>query len=159
MRSKDKIVSTEKAIQQVAVWKQDGKKVVFTNGCFDLLHVGHIDYLEKAKALGDYLVIALNTDASVQRLKGELRPIVTENNRARVMAALGFVDLVVFFDQDTPHELISQLIPSILVKGSDYAIENIIGADVVLANGGEVKTIDFVEGFSSSNIIDKIKQA
>ena len=138
-------------------WKGESKKVVFTNGVFDLLHIGHITYLAKAAELGDKLVIGLNSDASVKRIKGEDRPVNDQNSRAMLLAALFFVDAVVVFEEDTPQQLIAELLPDILVKGADYAIENIVGAKEVLANGGEVKTINFVEGHSSTAIIQKIK--
>lgn len=138
-------------------WKNLGEKVVFSNGCFDILHLGHIDYLEKARNLGSKLIIGLNDDNSVKRLKGSERPINDENARARMLSALSFVDAVVLFSEDTPKELITYLIPDILVKGSDYNLSNIVGADTVLANGGEVKTIDLVEGYSTTNLIQKLK--
>jgi rfaE bifunctional protein nucleotidyltransferase chain/domain len=134
------------------------KKMVFTNGCFDLVHIGHVDYLEKARNLGDFLIVGLNTDASVQRLKGPGRPVSPEISRTRVMASFEFVDAVILFDEPTPLELISAIKPDILVKGNDYAIENIVGADVVLSNGGEVKTIPLVDGFSTSKLVEKIKK-
>jgi rfaE bifunctional protein nucleotidyltransferase chain/domain len=157
MAAKDKILSREDVRQQVKQWQSEGQKVVFTNGCFDILHIGHVDYLEKARELGDKLVLGLNTDASVSRIKGPQRPIVNEESRSRVIAALGFVDAVTFFDEETPKELIESVKPDILVKGNDYLAENIVGADFVLKNGGEVKTIPLVEGFSTSNIVQKIK--
>ncbi len=153
----DKIKDLQAAKAQVEAWKRQGKRVVFTNGCFDLLHLGHVDYLEKARNLGDALVVGLNTDDSVSRFKGPQRPIQDQQSRARVMAALQPVDLVVYFNEDTPLKLISELLPHILVKGSDYLAENIVGADVVKKNGGEVKTIDFVPGYSTSRIVEKIK--
>ncbi|MBY0427368.1 MAG: D-glycero-beta-D-manno-heptose 1-phosphate adenylyltransferase [Cytophagales bacterium] len=143
--------------QLVKKWQSDGQKVVFTNGCFDILHIGHVDYLEKARNLGDKLVLGLNTDASVSRIKGPQRPIVNEESRSRVIAALGFVDAVTFFDEETPKELIESVKPDVLVKGNDYLAENIVGADFVVKNGGEVKTIPLVEGFSTTNIVQKIK--
>jgi len=139
-------------------WKMEGKKVVFTNGVFDLLHLGHVTYLAKAAELGDKLIIGLNADSSVKRIKGESRPINDQNNRAALLASLFFVDAVVLFDEDTPHTLITTLMPDILVKGADYTIENIVGAKEVIANGGEVKTITFVDGYSSTSIINKIKE-
>lgn len=142
----------------VRQWKQEGKKVVFTNGCFDILHYGHVDYLEKARALGDKLVLGLNTDDSVSRFKGPSRPVQDERSRARVLASLQSIDLVVFFNEDTPENLISELLPDILVKGSDYLAENIVGSEVVKRNGGEVRTIAFVPGYSTSRIIEKIKK-
>ncbi|MBN8575980.1 MAG: D-glycero-beta-D-manno-heptose 1-phosphate adenylyltransferase [Cyclobacteriaceae bacterium] len=153
-----KIVSWAQAKEQVQAWKKAGAKVVFTNGCFDLVHLGHVDYLEKAHNLGDKLVLGLNSDSSVSRFKGPERPLQDEQSRARVMAALQFVDLVVLFNEDTPLNLISELIPDILVKGSDYLTENIVGADVVKKAGGTVKTIDFVEGYSTTRIVEKIKK-
>lgn len=132
------------------------KQVVFTNGCFDVLHRGHITYLAKARELGDCLVVGLNSDASVKRLKGETRPINRENDRAFVLAALQFIDYIILFEEDTPQELIKQVKPNILVKGGDYQIENIVGADFVLANGGQVLTLPFVDGFSSTKIIQSI---
>ncbi len=153
-----KISSLEETKKQVQIWQTTNQKIVFTNGCFDIVHLGHIDYLEKAKNLGNKLVLGLNTDASVQRLKGETRPVVNEYARARMMAAFAFVDLVVLFDEPTPKELIEAIKPNILVKGNDYNIENIVGADFVLANGGTVKTIDLVDGYSTTKIIEKIKK-
>lgn len=153
-----KIKSIEQAKGQVEAWRGQGKRIVFTNGCFDILHLGHVDYLEKAAGLGDRLVVGLNTDSSVSRFKGTERPIQDQNSRARILSSLQFVDLVVLFDEDTPLELISSLIPDILVKGSDYLAENIVGSEVVKKNGGEVKTIDFVPGYSTSRIIEKIKK-
>lgn len=139
-------------------WKHEKNKVVFTNGCFDILHLGHIDYLEKARNIGDKLIVAVNTDDSVKRLKGSNRPINDENTRSRILAALDFVDAVVLFDEDTPKEVIQTLVPDILVKGSDYEISNIIGADIVMENGGTVETIDLVDGFSTTALIEKIKK-
>ena len=154
----DKIKSLADATKQVKSWQAAGQKVVFTNGCFDLLHLGHVDYLENAKNLGDKLIIGLNTDSSVSRFKGPERPLQDQNSRARILAALQFVDLVVFFNENTPLDLISQLLPNVLVKGSDYLAENIVGADVVKKNGGVVKTIDFVPGYSTTRIVEKIKR-
>ncbi|CAN5531045.1 hypothetical protein BH09BAC6_BH09BAC6_21970 [soil metagenome] len=141
----------------VMEWQREGKKVVFTNGVFDLLHIGHITYLAKAAELGDKLIIGLNADSSVRRLKGESRPVNDQNSRALLLAALFFVDGLVVFEEDTPQDLIVTLMPDILVKGADYSIENIIGAKEVIANGGEVKTINFVEGYSSTSLIRKIQ--
>lgn len=129
---------------------------MFTNGCFDLLHLGHVDYLEKARQLGDKLIVGLNTDASVRRLKGPSRPLQDEMSRSRIMASLLFIDAVVLFDEDTPYELIREVAPDILVKGDDYTIENIVGHDLVLGRGGEVKTISLVKGYSTSGIVEKI---
>ncbi len=157
-KTSDKIKDLAAAKELVLKWKQVGLKVVFTNGCFDILHLGHVDYLEKARSMGDKLVLGLNTDESVSRFKGPNRPIQDQNSRAHVLASLQFVDLVVFFNQDTPLKLISELLPNVLVKGSDYLAENIVGADVVKKNGGVVKTIEFVPGYSTSRIIEKIKK-
>jgi rfaE bifunctional protein nucleotidyltransferase chain/domain len=153
-----KIVSREDAAGQVKVWQQSGEKVVFTNGCFDIVHLGHIDYLEKARKLGSKLVVALNSDASVNRLKGKTRPVVEEYPRLRMMAAFAFTDLVLLFDEDTPQQVIELLKPDILVKGNDYSIENIVGAEFVINNGGRVETIELVKGYSTSLIIEKIKK-
>lgn len=140
----------------IARWKEDNLKIVFTNGVFDLVHLGHVDYLEKARGLGDKMIVALNSDASVKRLKGDDRPISDEMARLRVMAAFEFVDATLLFDEDTPHQLISLIKPDILVKGKDYEISNIAGADIVLENGGTVETIEIVEGYSTTSMIDKI---
>jgi rfaE bifunctional protein nucleotidyltransferase chain/domain len=156
--TESKILRIEEAITTVEDWQRAGQKVVFTNGCFDIVHLGHIDYLEKARALGDRLVLGLNTDASVSRLKGPLRPVVNEYARARLMAALSFIDAVILFDEPTPSQLIEAVKPDILVKGDDYKVENIAGADFVLGRGGEVKTISLVQGYSTSALIEKIKQ-
>jgi rfaE bifunctional protein nucleotidyltransferase chain/domain len=157
MSSQHKIVAPETAKEQIKQWHLEGLKVVFTNGCFDLLHLGHVDYLEKARAIGDKLVIGLNTDDSVRRIKGLTRPIQDQLARSRVLAALEFVDLVVFFDSETPMGLIEALTPDILVKGKDYQVSNIVGSEFVLKNGGKVETIELVSGYSTSGIIDKIK--
>jgi rfaE bifunctional protein nucleotidyltransferase chain/domain len=158
MESKNKIKSREALKSQVQTWQANGEMVVFSNGCFDIIHLGHIDYLEKAKALGNRLVIGLNDDLSVRELKGSDRPINNEYSRARMLAALEFVDGVTLFAEETPKELISFLLPNILVKGSDYKVENIVGADIVLAHGGAVKTINLVEGYSTTNLIQKLKK-
>jgi rfaE bifunctional protein nucleotidyltransferase chain/domain len=155
---KNKIKELAEAKAQVTEWREQKHKVVFTNGCFDLLHLGHVDYLQKARNIGGRLVVGLNTDDSVSRFKGKDRPIQDQNSRAIIMASLQFVDMVVFFDEDTPLNLITELGPDVLVKGSDYLAENIVGAEVVKRNGGEVKTIEFVPGYSTSRIIDRIKK-
>jgi D-glycero-beta-D-manno-heptose 1-phosphate adenylyltransferase len=157
--SEAKILDSHQALGQVQQWQHDGLRVVFTNGCFDILHLGHVDYLEKARQLGDRLVLGLNTDASVSRLKGPLRPVVSQYARARLMAALAFVDTVILFDEPTPLQLIETLKPDILVKGDDYSLQQIVGADFVIANGGEVKTIPLVAGYSTTRLIEKIKNA
>jgi rfaE bifunctional protein nucleotidyltransferase chain/domain len=137
--------------------KLNGKKVVFTNGCFDIIHSGHIYYLTEAKKLGDLLVIGLNTDESVRQLKGENRPVNNQYDRSVVLSALKPVDFVCYFDEDTPLELIKLINPDVLVKGADYSIDNIVGADFVIANGGSVQTIQLVQGKSTTNIINKMK--
>ena len=139
----------------VAAWRAAGRRVVFTNGCFDLLHLGHVDYLERARHLGDALVVGLNTDASVGGLKPG-RPIQDETARARILAALAFVDAVVLFGEPTPLALIELVQPDILVKGDDYAIDGIVGHELVLNRGGEVRTVPLVPGYSTSRIIEKI---
>ena len=140
------------------LWRFKQKKIVFTNGCFDLLHLGHIDYLSKAKDCGDVLLVGINTDRSVKMLgKGSNRPITDENARATIIAALHFVDAVVLFDEETPYELIKTVQPDVLVKGSDYLAEDIVGYDVVKEKGGKVITIDFLPGYSTTEIIRKIK--
>ena len=151
--------STQTLQQQVKAWQNAGDKVVFTNGCFDLLHRGHVDYLAKAADYGQRLIIGVNTDASVSKLKGPNRPIQDEQSRLQILASLQCVDAVILFDEETPYELISLLQPDVLVKGSDYTPENIVGYDVVTAKGGEVKTIDFIPGFSTSGIERKIKNS
>lgn len=134
----------------------DGKQTVFTNGVFDIIHWGHVSYLQKARDLGDLLILGLNTDASVQRLKGPKRPIVPERERALVLDHLQMVDVVIFFDQDTPLELIRLIQPTILVKGADYTVDTVVGADDVIAHGGRVELIQFEDGLSSSSIIERI---
>ncbi len=139
--------------------KKAGKRVVFTNGCFDILHRGHVDYLTKAKALGDLLVVGVNGDDSVRRLKGPNRPVVNQDDRAAVLAALAAVDYVSLFDEDTPFELIRAIVPDVLVKGADWSVEAIVGKDVVEAAGGTVQTLEFLPNRSTSSIIQKIIQA
>ena len=163
----NKIVSIEEAKRLISLWQMKGDKVVFTNGCFDILHKGHVTYLAKSADLGNRLVVALNTDSSVREQgKGDDRPINSEDARAIVLAGLGFVDLIVFFSEQTPLDIIKELLPDVLVKGADYDPEEkdanskkyIVGSDVVRANGGEVKVIDLVDGFSTTSILSKIKK-
>ncbi len=142
----------------LSLWNFKGYKVVFTNGCFDIIHKGHLEYLSKAADLGNKLVIGLNSDSSVKRLKGECRPVNSEDCRALFLASLEYVDKVILFEEDTPYELIKFIKPDILVKGSDYKAEDIVGYDVVTNKGGCVKTIDFTDGYSSTSIIEKIKK-
>lgn len=159
IRTEYKIASLAEAIEIRKNWKTTGNKVVFTNGCFDILHLGHIDYLEKSSEFGTKMIVAVNSDASVRTLeKGVERPINSEYARARLIAALGFVSLVIIFGESTPLELIQVLNPDVLVKGDDYTIETIIGAKEVLAAGGEVKTIALVPDYSTTKIIQKLKQ-
>ena len=138
--------------------KAERKKIVFTNGCFDLLHVGHIRYLAQAKKLGNFLIIGLNSDSSVKELKGEDRPINSFEDRATLLSAIKSVDLVIMFEEQTPENLIKDIVPDILVKGGDYNIEDIVGYQTVIQNGGQVKTLSFYEGYSSTNYINKIKK-
>lgn len=152
------ILSRNDLVQVRRRLKAEGKRVVFTNGCFDILHRGHVDYLTKSKAQGDVLVVGLNTDSSVQRLKGPSRPVVEEGDRAVVLAALSVVDYVCLFDEDTPYELIRALVPDILVKGADWSVNDIVGKDIVEAAGGSVHTIEFLPNRSTSTIIQKIAQ-
>lgn len=156
MEIENKIMSMENAKIQIKKWQNNDEKVVFTNGCFDVLHAGHIKYLFKAKSLGNHLVIGLNTDSSVRILKGKNRPLQDEQDRALILAALEAVDLVILFDEDTPLEIITFLKPDILVKGSDYTIDNIVGAKEIVQWGGKVETIEFVNGKSTSLIIEKM---
>lgn len=156
----DKIYKSSASTKfQLENWKTSNKKIVFTNGCFDILHQGHVVYLAKAAALGSKLIVGLNTDSSVRRLKGAERPLNEEQERALLLAALEFVDLVIFFEEDTPYELIKAIQPDILVKGADYKAENIVGYDIVTKSGGSVETIVLEEGFSTTNVIEKIRKS
>lgn len=152
----DKILTEAQLPATLAAWRAAGERIVFTNGCFDLLHLGHVDYLEKARALGDRLVVGLNTDASVSAIKPG-RPIQDETSRARIMAALAFVDAVIFFGEDTPLRLIELVQPDILVKGDDYALDGIVGHELVLNRGGQVLTVPLVTGYSTSSIVAKVR--
>ncbi len=154
----NKILSLEDAVAIRKQWKNEGKKVVFTNGVFDILHAGHVKSLTHARANGDKLIVGLNADASVKRLKGDSRPVIAEQDRATLLAALQFVDMVVLFSDDTPIKLIEVLLPDVLVKSADYNIDNIAGAKEVIANGGEVKIMPFINGISTTAIISKIKE-
>jgi rfaE bifunctional protein nucleotidyltransferase chain/domain len=153
-----KIKTLEKAKQEIEGFKASGKKTVFTNGCFDILHPGHTRYLCDARGLGDRLIVAVNSDRSVRAVKGPERPVRTEQTRAEMLAALGCVDTVIIFDEDNPKKVIQYLLPDILVKGGDWAEDEIIGSDVVKAAGGEVKRIPFVAGFSTTDLIEKIRK-
>lgn len=154
----DKIVSLSKLSSKLDEWRSAKKRIVFTNGCFDLLHAGHIAYLTDAAALGDVLVLGLNSDRSVQRIKGPERPINDEKTRSAVLAGMFFIDAIVFFDEDTPLNVIKTVLPDVLVKGGDYKIEDIVGAQETVENGGEVQVLTFLPGYSSTAIIDKIRK-
>lgn len=158
MTGSNKLMSRCEALEKVRAWQASGKKVVFSNGCFDILHAGHVEYLAAARKLGDVLVIGLNSDASVRRLKGSSRPVCCETDRATVLSALEVVDLLTLFDDDTPEELIGMLLPDILVKGADWSVDRIAGARAVLDHGGAVLTVPLLEGRSTSGIIEKIIQ-
>ena len=156
---RQKLFLKEGLAAQIADWKSKGEKVVFTNGCFDVLHPGHIDYLAKSAGLGDKLIIGVNTDKSVQKLKGSSRPIQDQDSRTIILAALEFVSAIVLFDEDTPAELIAFLKPDILVKGADYTIDQIAGAETVMKSGGSVVLLPYLKGFSTSGIERKIKES
>lgn len=153
----NRVLTGEEAKKYIELWKKEGKKVVFTNGCFDILHVGHMTYLEEARAFGDYLIVGVNSDDSVKRLKGPTRPINNEKDRAELLAGLKAVDYTVIFTEDTPVELIGQLKPSIHVKGGDYKKEDLPETAVVEAYGGKVEIVSLVEGKSTSNVVKKIQ--
>ena len=156
-RTLNKIKNLESSLSTINHWKSEGKRIVFTNGCFDLLHLGHVEYLNKAAEKGDVLIVGLNTDDSVKRLKGETRPIQKLEARAAILASLECVSLVIPFADETPLKLIQTILPDVLVKGADYKAENIVGYTEVVANGGKVETVEIVEGYSTTNIIEKLK--
>ncbi|MEW6290339.1 MAG: D-glycero-beta-D-manno-heptose 1-phosphate adenylyltransferase [Thermodesulfobacteriota bacterium] len=153
----DKICERERLQEKVACYQEAGRKMVFTNGCFDILHEGHVTYLEAARREGDYLVVGLNSDASIRAIKGPDRPVNSETSRARLLAALGCVDHVVLFGEETPLRLITALMPDVLIKGADWPVEKIVGAQEVLASGGQVKTIELVGDFSTTGLLKKIR--
>ena len=153
---KHKILNEETLSRQLHIWKLQDKKIVFTNGCFDILHPGHIDYLSKASGLGGILIVGLNSDRSVKNIKGPTRPIFDETSRIILLASLSFVNAVIIFDAPTPYELIKFIKPQFLVKGADYTPEEISGSDIVTSSGGKVITFDLVPGFSTSMIEKKI---
>jgi len=155
----NKILNHSDLLARVQQWRQQGKTIVFTNGCFDILHAGHIASLTEAASYGDCLVVGLNADLSVKKLKGPSRPINNQDARAQVIAALAVVDAVTLFSEDTPRELIASILPDVLVKGGDYTVEQIAGAAEVIAAGGRVIINPIVEGFSTSNIINKMKNS
>lgn len=148
----------EKLETLVASYKRDKKRIVFTNGCFDILHVGHLHYLQAARKLGDVLWVGLNSDQSVKSIKGDTRPINTETDRAELLMGLSCVDHVIIFNEETPYDLIKTILPHILVKGGDWKVDEIVGSDIVLRAGGEVRSLTFEDGYSTSQIIDKIKK-
>lgn len=154
-----KVVSREELVGARRRLKAERRSVVFTNGCFDIIHRGHVDYLSKARAMGDVLVVGLNTDASVRRLKGPSRPVVDQDDRAVVMAALAVVDYVCLFSEDTPLELITAIVPDVLVKGADWPIDKVVGREVVESAGGRVQAIEFVPDRSTTSIIDRIRSS
>jgi rfaE bifunctional protein nucleotidyltransferase chain/domain len=154
-----KVVSPGELRALLNIWRLQEKKIVFTNGCFDLVHLGHIDYLSKAADLGNKLIIGLNSDLSTSALKGPARPINDQRSRSLILASFSFVDAVIIFDEETPYDLITWVRPDVLVKGSDYTVSEIAGSDIVLQYGGEVRTIDFLPGYSTSLIEKKIKSA
>ncbi|MCB0659989.1 MAG: D-glycero-beta-D-manno-heptose 1-phosphate adenylyltransferase [Saprospiraceae bacterium] len=147
----------DSALKTVELWKSDGQTLVFTNGCFDIVHVGHVLYLEEAATLGSKLIVALNTDRSVRNLKGSERPLNTLADRMKVIAALTSTDMVISFDQETPYDLIKAIIPDVLVKGGDWPIDKIVGNDIVIQTGGKVVSLPFSEGFSTTSLVEKIK--
>ena len=153
----DKILDDISLEERLNLWRSEGKTIVFSNGCFDILHRGHVEYLSKAADLGDILIIGLNTDDSVKRLKGPSRPVNDEKARAVLLSALEFVDAVVLFKEDTPYNLIRRVQPDVLVKGKDYKAEDIVGYDIVIAKGGKVETIELVDGFSTTMTIEKMR--
>lgn len=151
-----KILSLDQLLTERERLRQAGSRVVFTNGCFDLIHPGHVNYLQEARRLGDALIVALNSDSSVRELKGERRPILNQDERAVVMAALGCVDYVTIFDEPTPREIITALLPDVLVKGGDWSVDEIVGREEVEAAGGRVSSLPFIEGCSTSDVIERI---
>ena len=152
---KSKIYDSSTIKSKVDIWKFENRKIVFTNGCFDILHRGHVEYLSKSKDFGDILIVGLNTDVSVKKLKGENRPINDEESRAFLLSSLFFVDAVVYFEEDTPLKLIKEVQPDVLVKGGDYILNNIVGYDFVKSYGGNIVTVDMIDGYSTTNIIEK----
>ena len=153
----EKIFNQDQLKARLNVWRLQEKKIVFTNGCFDLIHLGHIDYLANAADLGDKLIVGLNSDQSTRDIKGPNRPITDENSRSMLLASFSFVDAVVLFDEETPLELIKLVNPDILVKGADYTIDQIVGSDIVIQNGGRVQTLEYLPGYSTTLIEQKIR--
>lgn len=153
---RNKLIALQKLKKHIGIARKKGKTIVFTNGCFDIIHAGHVRYLNKAKSLGDILVIGLNSDSSVRKIKGDKRPIVPQKERAEILSGLEAVDYVVLFNEPTPIKLIKTILPDILVKGADWASHEIVGADAVKAAGGKIKRVKLVQGRSTTNIIKKI---
>ncbi len=156
VESRKKIVSLPQLKRTLAQLRRRGKKIAFTNGCFDILHLGHVQYLEKAKSAGDVLVVGLNSDASVRRIKGPKRPVLPQKERAGILAGLASIDFIVFFNEDTPAQLIKAIVPDVLTKGADWKNKEVVGSDVVRKNGGIVRLIKFLPGRSTTNIIEKV---
>jgi len=156
--NRDKIFSLNELKDVLGLYRNTGGRIVFTNGCFDIMHAGHAEYLEEARSMGDVLIVAINSDASVRRLKGPKRPVIGQQDRALMLAALASVDYVVVFEEDTPYELIKVLQPDLLVKGGDWAPDQIVGADIVLAKGGGVMSLPFRPGLSTTTIIARIRE-
>lgn len=155
MPSSTRVLSSADLEEQISHYKKQNKKIVFTNGCFDLLHIGHVTYLEEAKKQGDILIVGINSDASVKQLKGPTRPIQNETDRSEILAALKAVDHTVIFTEETPLNLIKRVRPDVLVKGGDWKIDQIVGSDFVMSYGGQVKSLNFVAGKSTTSIIEK----
>jgi len=154
---KSKIKSAKNLAKTLSALRSKGKRIVFTNGCFDILHVGHVDYLSRARRLGDVLVVGLNSDSSVKKIKGKDRPINKESDRAKILSSLYFVDYITSFNETTPEDLIKKVRPDILVKGSDWKIEDIVGSSFVRSYGGKIKSIPFVKGYSTTYLIERIE--
>jgi rfaE bifunctional protein nucleotidyltransferase chain/domain len=155
---KSKIVTGIDLMRLLSIYRFKNQKIVFTNGCFDLIHLGHVKYLSQAADLGNILIVGLNSDSSVIKIKGHGRPVLDQESRAMTLAAFSFVNNIVLFDEETPYKLIKQIMPDILVKGGDYNPEEIVGYDIVKENGGEIKMLDFIEGYSTSDIIERINK-
>ena len=158
MKSRIGLLELEEFLKIREILRNENKKLVFTNGCFDIIHRGHVDYLTRARELGDALVVALNSDESVRKLKGEGRPVVSLSDRAFVLSNLKCVDFVISFDEETPFEIISKVIPDILVKGGDWKLDQIVGRDIVEKNGGKVFSLKYVDNYSTSSLLEKIKR-
>ena len=156
---KNKIIDINELKNKKAYWKFTEQRIVFTNGCFDIIHRGHIEYLAQAASYADIMIVGLNTDKSIKKIKGENRPINNELSRAITIASLQFVNFVIMFNEETPYNLISEIVPDVLIKGSDYNKKDIVGYDIVKNNGGEIVTIDIIKGYSTTLIIDKIKKS